>query len=296
MGFEAPPARPEGQAGRAGRAAARVCAGEGLSVRGLGAPPALPLARAVTPAEGRQLRKRTRRSRRWLCLRRPVPPRLPAPLGALPGSAAPGTREAARPPGTARAQNRRERRHACSLPVPRAAPPRLCGLPGRREQKEPLPSPAARPRPITSPSPRRRAGVPGKQAASPPGPPGLRPRAGDPPGRAAPGTSIFQCLLSAVLIKGPGDAHPPAPTFPPPPPPAPNTHTWDRLLTSESGEGVTARESRAGGGTGGPGREGREGGKGGLVQAATLPRLPSGLLLFSTHFQVDTICRLMSIL
>lgn len=60
--------------------------------------------------------------------------------------------------------------------------------------------------------------------------------------------------------------------FPPPPPPTPNTHTWDRLLTSES-SGVTARENRAGGGTGGPGREGREGGKVGACASSDAPEV-----------------------
>lgn len=56
---------------------------------------------------------------------------------------------------------------------------------------------------------------------------------------------------------------PPVPIFPPPPP-TPNTHTWDRLLTSES-KGVTepcpGEPSRGrDGGTAAGGERGREGG------------------------------------
>lgn len=78
----------------------------------------------------------------------------PAPLGALPGTAAPRAQEAASPPGTALAKNRRERRHARLFhpdPAP-ATSPRASRSAGA-ENSLPLPrqlTPAPRP-----PLPRR---------------------------------------------------------------------------------------------------------------------------------------------
>lgn len=263
--------------GCARRAAVCVCSGEGLSLvggRSSQTAPRLqrPSLRLSSLPRGRQLRERTGRSRRWHCLRRrpPLPP-LPAPLGALPGSAAPGAQEAASPPGTARAKNRRKRRHARSLPLPRptpAASPRA-SRPAGPEITFPFPGSSPPPQHLPFPAVAG-PGVPGKQAASPPAPRGA---CGRGPGtrltKAAPGTSIFQWLLSAGLIKGSGDAAPPVSIFSPPPPPTPNTHTWDRLLTSESSEGVTEpcpgepSRGRDGGDRGG---RGERAGRGGLCK------------------------------